>query len=398
MPVSACVFGVESRFHGCHVQRVRNRNGKLERLACVAQIRQPHHTHPCIGDALLAHFVAHLGFQLLERLAHIFRTEIGGPAQYRTLLGVLDVGEQKSGGAEDTRHGRNQHPAHLQFARNRHRNHRAVAAKSDQAEVAWIATPVGGHGLDGARHGGHCNQVHAVRGLHQAQTQWLGNLVQDRVFRKLGVYAHLATHQVARVHVTQHDRRIGKSRLAATQSVTGRPRNRAGAARTDLDRLCGVDGDDAAAARADLGHIDKRKLDRVTPALDEFGADVDTGSDLVFGGAGRLAVFYHRGLGGGAAHVERDHITQAGRAGDPGAGNDTGGRTGLDQKGRLFSRCRSRHGAAVGLHDVQWPIDSRSLELRGQGTDIVLHDGPDVGVDHRRAGTFVLANLGQDVG
>jgi hypothetical protein len=110
-----------------------------------------------------------------------------------------------------------------------------------------------------------------------------------------------------------------------------------------------VDGRDRAAAGADLDHVDHRRLDRQAGALGEavHARGLQHRRDL---GA---AVLDQAGLGGGAAHVEGDHIglpaelaEQRGRLPPP-AGPDSSRRIG---KARWPSR---RAQAAGGMHQAQ---------------------------------------------
>jgi hypothetical protein len=103
-------------------------------------------------------------------------------------------------------------------------------------------------------------------------------------------------------------------------------------------------------------------------------------------------VFDDRRLGGGAAHVEGDHVvnTQLTRQSD--RGDHAGRRTGLDDIGRFQRRGGVRHHSAVGLHDQQWRGHAARVELAPQRMDVVGHQRLDVGVDDGRAGPLVLAD------
>ena len=182
------------------------------------------------------------------------------------------------------------------------------------------------------------------------------------------------------------------------RAVADRSRHRAGAVRADRQIAGGVERHDRAAARADLGHVDERQLDRIAAALHELARQIDAGADLVFGGARRLAVLDHGGLGRRAAHVERDRIGKPERARHAGAGDHAGRRTGFDRVGRLLARAVERHDAAVRLHDLQRRADADGADVALERVEIVAHDRPDIGAHHRRAGALVLADLRQDIG
>ena len=280
---------------------------------------------------------------------------------------MLDVGEKQARGAEHARRRRDQHAAHFELARNADGDHGSVATEGDQRKVAWVAAAIGRHRLHRAGHGRDGDRVDAVRRLMDIEAEGLRHFALDDVAGKASVDGQLAADQILGVEVAQHDRRIRKCGFLAAESIAGRPGHGAGALRPDLDRARGVQRDDAAAARADLGDVDERQLDRVAAAFDELRADVDAGADLVLGGARRLAVLDDRGLCRGAAHVERDHVAQARRARDVGAGDDAGGRPRLDQECRLLSRRGGGHRAAVRLHDVQGPGDAGAFQLGREG-------------------------------
>ena len=124
------------------------------------------------------------------------------------------------------------------------------------------------------------------------------------IARALCVNPQFPTDQVLRVQVTQDNGRVGERRLVTTQTVAGRPRHRAGALGTNLDRPRRINRHNTSATGTDLRYVNERQLDRVPPSLDQLGADIDTGADLVFGGPRGLTVFHHGRLGRCAAHVE----------------------------------------------------------------------------------------------
>ena len=113
--------------------------------------------------------------------------------------------------------------------------------------------------------------------------------------------------KLSRIEPAEHDVGVGDGRLGAAAAVADRAGIGAGALRPDLERADLVDPGDAAAAGADLDHVDHRQHHRMAAGV---------AADVIARRHRRLAVADQARLGGGAAHVERDHVGEAERLAD----------------------------------------------------------------------------------
>ena len=113
---------------------------------------------------------------------------------------------------------------------------------------------------------------------------------------------HFTAEEVIWVEVTQDQIGIGHRRFAAAKAVAGRSGVGAGAIWSDLEQAELVDARNAAAASADLDHLDDRHLHRQTAASLEA---VDA-RHLELRGDHRLPLIDDADFGGRAAHVEGD--------------------------------------------------------------------------------------------
>jgi hypothetical protein len=237
-----------------------------------------------------------------------------------------------------------------------------------------------------------------VGGLDRGPPEQRGNLLVDCAVCGRGVDDDVAADEPRRVHVPEHHERVGQGRPRPASSVADRPGIRAGAHRPDADDAVVVDLDDAPSAGPDLRDVDERQLDRVAVALHQPAAQVDSRADLVLARPRREAVLEQRGLGGRAAHVERDEVGTIDEPPQTAARDDAGGRAGLDQVRRLARRGRGWEGAAARLHDLERRLDPRVAQTPRERVDVAPDGRPEVGVDDRGARALVLAHLGEDVG
>ena len=181
-----------------------------------------------------------------------------------------------------------------------------------------------------ARVHGRCDLRH--RGLGRGRIEW-----------------HLATEEVRRVEHAEQQIGIGDGRLRAAAAVGRRTGLGTGRIRPDLQQSELVDARDAAAARADLHQIDRRDRDRKARSLLEpiHARDLEVVAEL------RLALLDETRLCGRPAHVETEQAIELQPLRVPGAGERTGGRTGLDHSDRIPRRDLRRHDATVRKHDEQ---------------------------------------------
>ena len=123
-----------------------------------------------------------------------------------------------------------------------------------------------------------------------------------------------------------------------------------------MQRSAGVDADQASTTRAHLGDVDGGHAQLVARAGVQSIADVQSTGDLELVCAMQSAGFDDGRLGGGAAHVEGDHVVQTTLACELVRGDHAGRWTGLDNVNWPLAGGARRHDAAVGLHDVHWRV------------------------------------------
>ena len=116
----------------------------------------------------------------------------------------------------------------------------------------------------------------------------------------LHIELHLAAEKIIRIEITEHQIGVGHRRLRAALAIAHRAGIGARAVRPDFEQSERIDPGDAAAAGADLDHVDDRNAHRQTAAL----AEAIDAVDFEFVGLERLAVVDDAKLGGRAAHVE----------------------------------------------------------------------------------------------
>ena len=150
----------------------------------------------------------------------------------------------------------------------------------------------------------------------------------------------------------------------AAAAVAGGPGRGARAARPDLQAARRVEPGDRAAARADLGDVDRRDPQQLARAAHQPAAGRQRAADLVLAAARDGAVLDQRRLGGRAAHVERDRVREAEPLRDAERRDDAGGRARLEREHRPAARVLGGHHAARRLHDRERRLDRRPRRAR----------------------------------
>ena len=229
--------------------------------------------------------------------------------------------------------------------------------------------------------------------LGHAQTECSGDAFLQHFLRSILVEQHVAAQEVAGVEIAQNQVGVGHGRIGTTLAIAGRSGNSAGTVRTDLDQAHLVDARDAAAAGANLDHVERGHLERDTAAFLEAAqaCDFEVGRD------GRFALVDQAGLGGRASHVEAQDVFRIGQPAYQRRGLHATGRTGLHQANRVFEGGAVVGRATVGLHQVQILADAHALEPVNQAGGVLAEQGLHVGIADRRGGALVLTNLGHDL-
>ena len=208
----------------------------------------------------------------------------------------------------------------------------------------------------------------------------------------------LTTKEVAGIEPAQHEIGVRDCCIHPAVAVTGRARRRAGALRPDAQHSARVDPRNRAASRADLHQVYYGRPDRVPASAPAPGVDRRLRANLVVFGYPRRAVLNQRGLGSGAAHVQRQHVPVADGFADVRGRYHTRGRARLHHvHGALDCSLEVVH-AAVALHHQQLGLEAVCAQPLFDGVQVAANDRRDRGVDYRGTGPEILPELGNDVG
>ena len=111
----------------------------------------------------------------------------------------------------------------------------------------------------------------------------------------------------------------------------------------------------------------------------------------------RLAVIDQADLGGGAAHVERQHLVEAALAGQRRGQDGAAGRARFDQADRELARGLERGEAAARGDEEEGTAHAPLAQRLVEAAEIAVHHRLDVGVGDRGRPALVLADLGRDL-
>ncbi len=310
---------------------------------------------------------------------------------------VLRGGKQQAQGGENAGGGGHQDGCDIEGAGQGHGMYGAVAAKGHQCELARIAAPLGRDRAQGPGHGRVRDPVNAVRRLIHRYPQRTGDLRLDSRRRGLGVEGQFAAHQIIRIDEAQHHVGVRHRGHGAALAVANRSRHRACAFRPDGQGAAWINPHQTAATGPNLGDIDGRHAHVMAAALQQSGGVIDAGAHVNFTDPVKGAAFDNRRLGGGAAHVECQHVLESQLGRDLRAADDTGGGTGFDNVYRPLTGGLDPHGAAAGLHHQQGRGDVKAAQRGGQRGQVAGYDGQDIGIDDGGGGSLILLDLGQDL-
>ena len=184
---------------------------------------------------------------------------------------------------------------------------------------------------------------------------------------------HRAAEEVLRVEIAEHEIGIRHRRFSAAAQVARGSRVAAGAVRPDLEQTGLVDSRDAAPARPDLDHFGHRHPQRQAASAGEAVHP----RHLELGCALGAAVVDDADLGGGAAHVEGDHVAEPALGAAVRRGHRTPGGAGLDEAHGVLDRGVAGDGTAVGGHDERLDRDAETAQVPAQSIEVAAHDGAD---------------------
>ena len=217
---------------------------------------------------------------------------------------------------------------------------------------------------------------------------------QNCVFCFLKIQLNCSASERHRVNAAQRDIGIRHRRLGAAAAVAGGAGLGARARRPDLDALQFIQARDRAATGADLHHLGHRHAQRQAAAL-QVAPDA---RHLELARLLRAAAADVADLGGGAAHVEGQHLGDAGFARDAGREDRAARRAGFHQAHREAARGLQRGEAAARGHQVQRAAEAAALQLRGEPRQVAGHERLHVGVGAGGGEALVLADFGADGG
>src|SRR5207247_590907 len=119
----------------------------------------------------------------------------------------------------------------------------------------------------------------------------------------------------------------------------------------------------------DFDDIDDRQHHRMTRYIT---------ADVIAAGYFGMKIFDQTGLGGGAAHVERNYMPAVELLTEVGRGNNTGHRARFHHRyWHLFRRLCGHH-STVGLHDPKCPVKTAVAKRLLQREKIPIDDRPDI--------------------
>ena len=215
-------------------------------------------------------------------------------------------------------------------------------------------------------------------------TTWIasaGSTPGECAFGRRTVELQLARDPVRQA--AEHQVGVGHRRPLTSAAVARRSRIGARALRPHTQRTARVTPDQRPPARADRLQVDRGQPERKP-------------GDLALGRPAGLAADDQAHVRGRPAHVERDRILDPGQPRDPRRADHARSRSGHERKRRVRGRLSESRDPARGPHHERLGQPGRRagaperLEVAGDGR-------PEVGVDGRRRGPLVLAELRRDL-
>ena len=248
------------------------------------------------------------------------------------------------------------------------RRRRATCAH--QHEITRIIATLNRDTADAVDHVGVDDGEHAIGGAFHRQTQRVSDAF-DRIVGLLRIQRQASADKAIGVQIAKHDIGVRHSGQLPALAITGWPRIGARRLRAHLQKTHLVNPADRAAACAQGFHLNHRHANAVAQEVDVL---VDIGR----------AVFSQRDVKRGAAHIHRDHIGFAERRADIKARRRGRSGAGVDGVNRPIRHRLPNRKAAVGLVVAHGLLRAELLEIGIHRRHIALHDGCQIGVDHRR--------------
>ena len=287
----------------------RQRHVDLVHLADEPHVGGALDQHVGRRDAGLAERCAAFRFGRGENMVHR-RGVVSGHEAHRMRADMLEAQRcrQEAETRGRARCRRNDDLANAEDARDAGRVRGAGTAESHHGVATRILAALDQMNARRRRHTLGDDLVNAPRGLDGREPERLAD-AGHRLDGGAAVERHAAAEKKRRIVKPEHQVGVGDGRLGAAATVACGARVGTGRARADAEQPDLVDVGDRAAARPGLDHVDHRHPDR------QAGAALEP---MFAGGFHRRgdrdpAALDQAGLGGGAAHVERDHVVLAGK-------------------------------------------------------------------------------------
>ena len=226
--------------------------------------------------------------------------------------------------------------ANPKLARNMGAVHRSRPTHGDDGKIAWIAALFDNMDSGRAGHVFTYQIENPPGGNLDADIKPVGDDLQ-RVPRPLTIEGHFPAEERRCIKKAQCKIRIRDSGRGPAQRITGRARRGAGAIGAHLEQAELVHPTNGSTARADLYHVDHRRMDRYAAApLEAVRTTRFEHRRHV-----RLAITDEARLGRRSTHVEREHIALATLVPDPGPCLGAAGRA-APSSWRSACRCTVR--------------------------------------------------------
>ena len=183
--------------------------------------------------------------------------------QNRTHKFMHRFGGEHAGGGKDARNRTYQHTPYAQEPRHVDGMQRAAAAERHQRKIARILAALDRHGANGARHIDVRHLTDAVRRVFDAQPQRPGDMLLHRARRQRRIDRKRSAGERMAVEKAEHHIGVRHRRPIGAAAIAGGPRIATGALRPHDQEPAGIDAGHRAAAGADFGNVDRRRLQHV---------------------------------------------------------------------------------------------------------------------------------------
>ena len=392
-----CMFSMKLPIHG-FPQGIANRrrfvqpHRNLVGLAGVAGIDAESRADCLVLEAGIAQLAHTLVAHGAEATLHVGKLELGFGAEHGRGVVATSFGHEQAARRLHPGLRWNHDPAAAQLAREVRRVHGPGPAERHHHELPRIVTARHGDELQRPAHLRAGQREDALRRGLDAHAQRVGDVFGHGPPRGVNVQLDMTAGKPIGPQSTEHGVGVGGRGSRAAAAVAGRPRLRAGAGRTYVERAAGVHAGDRAAAGADLDKIDHGGAKRIAGAE----ASVQSPADLVVVVDGDVTVADQGGLGAGAAHVERDDVGRPQPPSDLRGGDHPRGRSRLDDRGRLAGHRGGGRHAAARLHDRERCADASCREPGADVADVGRDPRQNRRMHRRRAEALVLAILAAD--